>query len=74
MSLVQHIIDEIHEITQNEIDAIHVEIHRITERDIEGIESEAMTKKERREYRRIKKAIKNTEKGIHGAIWNTQRT
>lgn len=40
MSLVQHIIDEIKEITQEEINIIHKEIHYITERDKEGIDKE----------------------------------
>ena len=40
MSLVQHIIDEIQELTQEEIDIVHREIDNITERDREGLEGE----------------------------------
>jgi len=44
MSMIEHIIDEIKEITQEEIDIIHSEIHKITERDREGIEGEEESK------------------------------
>lgn len=61
MSMVQHIIDEIYEITQEEINTIHLEIHRITNRDIEGIDGEEMTTIERKEYNKTKKEIQKSE-------------
>jgi len=44
MGLVSHIIDEIHEITQEEINIVHTEIHKITDRDKEGLKGEVHNK------------------------------
>lgn len=46
MSMIEHIIDEIKEITQEEINIIHKEIHIITKRDNEGLKGEVHNRKD----------------------------